>query len=111
MTQHSEKCKSAWIETDIIAINSSIDLAIDTQVEMKDFAYIVCSVCPYMCDSCKFCWNSYIKSKYKNNGQNYKKIMGILIEAFYKEIRVDTFNFFRTKICKTCGNGCRQVYL
>jgi hypothetical protein len=112
MTYYSEQCKNTWVETDTTAINSAIDLAIKSQIiTMHEFTYTICPICPYMCDSSKFCWDNYLKSRYYNEGQTYKDIMGVLIKAFYNGITVDTFNFFRTKICKACGEGCKQVYL
>lgn len=112
MTQHSRKCKDAWIETDIVAINLAIELAIDTKIlTIDEFTYIVCPVCPYLCNSCSFCWESYTQFRYENCGQNYKNIMKLLIKAFYNKTNVDTFNFFRTKICKMCKKKCKQVYL
>lgn len=112
MTQYSEQCKQTWIETDTTAINSAIEMAISAQIiKMDEFAYTVCPVCPYMCDSCRFCWGSFVKFRYEDDGQSYKNIMEVLIKAFYDGTRIDIFNFFRTKICKACGSDCKQIYL
>ena len=112
MMYYSEQCKDAWIKTDVNAINAAIKIANESQILTRtEFECIVCPSCPYMCNNATFCWYNYNTFKYVDNRQNYKDIIKELITGFYNETRVNTFSFFRNKICRACGAGCERVYL
>lgn len=109
---YSKQCKNTWIETDIAVLSSTIELAIDSRLlTMNEFTYTVCNICPYLCDTSIFCWSCFLKTRNENSALCYINIMKVLIEAFYNDSRVNTFNFFRTKICKACDRGCKNIYL
>ena len=71
-------------------------------INMTKFSEHMCSVCPYMCDDCDFCFMLF---KY-NSSENYEKILKNLVFAFYHGLDVSLFTYLVYAICPLCEMGC-----
>lgn len=76
----------------------------DTASE-SGFKGAMCSWCPYNCATNAFCYDRFLEDK-----QMYIKMLEELFMAYYSNEDVFHFRYFRTRICKICGDSCSYVY-
>ena len=78
-----------------------------------DFETNICSLCPYNCNTCIFCWSLF--NKFKDNNCDYTAplaVFEVLINAYCERQYMPTFYFLRQNICSICkdyGVVCAAV--
>lgn len=91
---------------DIIMLKALID-AIPKDISMTGFSEHMCSICPYMCDDCDFCFMVF---KYNAGKEHYKRIIKKLVFSFYYGLDVSTLTFLSYYICPMCAVKCKDLY-
>lgn len=80
---------------------------IPKEISMLKFSEHMCSICPYMCDDCDFCFMVF---KYNKGREHFKKIIKKLVYSFYYGFDVSALTFLNYYICPICAVGCKDIY-
>jgi hypothetical protein len=91
---------------DITKLKKIID-SISKNISMLKFSEHMCSVCPFMCDDCDFCFMVF---KYNAGKEVYKNIIRKLVFSFYYGLDVSTLTFLNYYICPMCAVKCKDIY-
>ena len=91
---------------DVERLKQIID-EIPKNISEVKFSEHMCSVCPFMCDDCDFCFMIF---KYNAGKECFKKIIKKLVFSFYYGIDVSTLTFLSYYICPICSVGCKDIY-
>jgi hypothetical protein len=91
---------------DIERLKQIID-EIPKDISIAGFSDRLCSTCPFMCDSCDFCFMIF---KYNTGKECFKKIIKKLVFSFYYGIDISTLTFLSYYICPICLVGCKDIY-
>lgn len=76
-------------------------------ITLNDFELAICSLCPYRCKTCTFCWNMFYRFKDDKDIFDYNAPLTLfktLISAYYDQLYVPTFYFLKENICIICKN-------
>ena len=77
------------------------------EISMLEFSEHMCSICPYMCDDCSFCFMVF---KYNIGKRPLKKIIKKLVFSFYYGLDVSAVTFLKCYICPICAIKCKDIY-
>ena len=91
---------------DITILNKIID-NMSKDVSMLKFSEHMCSVCPFMCDDCDFCFMVF---KYNAGKEAYKNIIKKLVFSFYYGLDISALTFLSYYICPMCAVKCKDIY-
>lgn len=84
-------------------------------VTLNDFESTICSLCPYNCKTCTFCWNMFYRFKEDKKTFDYKAPLTLfktLISAYYDQLYMPTFYYLKENICTICksyGKPCNSI--